>query len=116
VGQARNESRLYRIGTHPHDNRDRTARFLGSNDRGGSSRDDDIDLKADELSHRVRDSVGLHVTRAGFQNQIFSFDVAQLSQSLPESFNESLFRGSGLENSDAVNPSRLLSLGRQAKR
>jgi hypothetical protein len=100
MSQTVDNSPPYRIAIVPHDNGNRAGRFLNSMDDIAPCRDDDVKLKADQFSREVRLSSGIRLAPADFKDYVFSFDVAQLAQTLPECLNERRRRGSGRGNEE----------------
>ena len=98
--QTGNKPSFDRIGTRSHDNGNSAGRFHCGTERWGTSRDDDVNLKTDQLSRQIGNSIGFRPAPTDFKDYVFSFDVAQVSQTLPECLNVRRLCGSGRGNEE----------------
>src|ERR1044071_609067 len=67
--------------------RDCLGRLLGGADRWLRSKDKDIDFELNEFGHKAWDTVRLSFNVAILHQDIFLFNIAEISQPLPESLN-----------------------------
>jgi hypothetical protein len=66
------------------DNRDRRGRTFGSQGRLRHLRNDDVDLELHQLCRKIGKSIELPFREPILDGDVFSFDVAELAQPLPE--------------------------------
>ena len=78
------------------DNGNRCGRFFGGENTGRSGSNDDIRFKTDKLFRQGRETVKLSFCISVLDDNILSFNVTKLIESLPECVDANPVKGRGL--------------------
>src|SRR6516225_2080324 len=111
--QACNEPRAHRVVIKSHDNGNGRSCFFGSPRVCRTSRDDEIHVMAHQLGRKYGQSIRLSLRITILNDNILSFNISKLTQTLAERLNASLVGGKGCTDqiSDPREFLRLLRLG-----